>query len=472
MAHGIQFEDRMSDADALMWHMEKDPLLRSTITVLWLLDRAPDPGRLHRKIDRATRMIPRLRQRVVSNPYSIAPPRWETDPHFDLGFHLRHISAPGDGSVRTVLDLMRPIAMQGFDRARPLWELSVIDGMHDGKAAMVMKLHHSLSDGVGLVRMTTQLVELAPEWDGSDAEPLPPLPTAQVMGQWERFFDAVAHERRRQLGRAWRLTTGIAGLARSLTRHPLRVMRDAGDLATSVGRLLQPATDPCSPIMRGRSLSVRFDLLTLPLDAMRTTAKRAGGKLNDAFVAGVAGGLYRYHHRHGFPVDALRMSMPINLRDGEASGRAGNQFAPARFLVPLDIKDPLARMSAIRDLVGQQRGEPALRLVDELTGILNRLPLAMSTAMFGGMLKGVDFVTSNVPGPSFPVYLAGARIEQLIGYGPLAGAGANITLFSYCGELNLGVNTDPAAVRDPDTFVDCLRQGFAELLGCGPDAIR
>ena len=120
----------MSDSDALMWHIEKDPLLRSTITVVWWLDRRARPRSAGGQ-DRARHAasIPRLRQRVVSNPYSIAPPRWEVDPHFDSRFHVRWLDAPGDGGVRAVLDCAEPIAMQGFDRARPLWELYVVEGL-------------------------------------------------------------------------------------------------------------------------------------------------------------------------------------------------------------------------------------------------------------------------------------------------------------------------------------------------------
>ena len=119
MADAIRFESRMSDSDALMWNIEKDPLLRSTIAVVWLLESAPDHARLEAKIERATRTIPRLRQHVVSNPASIAPPRWEADPSFDLRYHLRWLRAPGAGEVRDVLDFASPVVMAGFDRAQP-----------------------------------------------------------------------------------------------------------------------------------------------------------------------------------------------------------------------------------------------------------------------------------------------------------------------------------------------------------------
>ena len=463
MSDGLRFEHRMSDSDALMWHIEKDPLLRSTITILWWLDRPPDRGRLEDKIERATRSIPRLRQRVVSNPYSIAPPRWEIDPNFDRRFHVRWVHAPA-GSIRSVLDCAEPIAMQGFDRARPLWELTVVGGLADGRAAMILKLHHSLSDGVGLVRMTTALVERT-----ADAEPppgpLPPLPSGRILTQAERVVDALGHEWRRGLGRVRRVVGGVSGGVRSLAGDPLEVASGLGEVAGSIARMLRPATAPLSPLMRGRSLSVRFDTLAIPVDRLKAAAKRAHGKLNDAFVAGVAGGLRRYHEAHDASVPALRMSMPINVREGDSAAIAGNQFVPARFEVPVGIVSPVARMTAIRDLVGRQRAEPALRLLDEVAALLCRLPLAVSTALFGSMLRGVDFVTSNVPGPRFDVYVAGAKLEGVVGYGPLTGAATNVTLFSLRDRAHLGITTDPAAVSDPELFVTCLREGFAEVLG-------
>jgi diacylglycerol O-acyltransferase / wax synthase len=464
VAPEMRFEHRMSDADALMWKVEKDPLLRSTITVVWILDRAPDRARFTDKVERATRLIPRLRQRVVSNPLSIAPPRFEVDPFFDCAFHVRWIRAPGEGSLRDLLDLAQPMAMQGFDRARPLWEMAVVEGLENGRAGMIMKLHHSLSDGVGLVQMTTSLIERARERDPSrPPKPMPPVPEVHVMSQWERVLDALGHERRRLFGRARRTAASVARIA----GDPLGTARAAVDASGSVARMLRPVTEPHSPVMRGRSLSLRFDSLSVSLERLKAAARRIDGRLNDAFVAGILGGMRRYHEEHGESVDTLRMTMPINVREAGSETVAGNQFAPARFAVPLGIADPVERMRAVQDLVREQRNEPALPLVQEVSALLNRLPTAISTAMFGTMLKGIDFVTSNVPGPPFEVYVSGARVEEIYGFGPLAGAAANVTLFSYKGDLGIAVNTDPAAVRDPERFIECLRSGMEEVARVG-----
>jgi len=120
-------------------------------------------------------------------------------------------------------------------------------------------------------------------------------------------------------------------------------------------------------------------------------------------------------------------------------------------------------MNAVRELMEAQRAEPALALTDTLAGILNRLPATATTGIFGAMLRGIDFVTSNVPGPPVPVFLAGARLERQIAFGPMTGSAANITLLSYIDDLNIGVNTDPVAVTDPELFLDCLRDSFEEI---------
>jgi diacylglycerol O-acyltransferase len=461
----LRYESRMSDSDALMWTIEKDPLLRSTITAVSLLDGAVDRERFIDKVDRASRIVPRLRQRVVGNPYSLAPPRWEVDPNFDLGYHLRTVNTGGAGDLQQVLDLAQWVAMQGFDRARPLWELYLVDGMADGRSALIQKLHHAISDGVGSVQIALTLFDL--ERDPTEAGPMPALPEVHVLSSFERLTDGTAYESRRRLGSLQRSIGAVTGGLRATVVDPVGAVRRLGTTVGSVGRLLAPASAPMSPVMGHRSLSVRFSTIVRPLDDLRRSAKAADGKINDAFVAAVAGGLQRYHAALGAPVDALRMTMPINVRTEATEGVAGNQFVPARFPVPMTIADPVERMAAIRSLVATQRGEPALALTQPLAGLLNRLPTSVTTGIFGSMLRGVDFVTSNVPGAPMPLYAAGAQIVQQFPFGPLSGAGANITLLSWLDQVCIGVNVDPAAVADPSAFHTCLEEGFDEVLAAG-----
>ncbi len=463
MAEGeIHYEDRMSDADKLMWTIEHNPMLRSTITSVVLLDRSPDRATLADIIERASRKVPRLRQRVVSNPLSVAPPRWEVDPNFDINFHLRWVRASGDGSMRNLFEIAEPIAMQGFDRARPLWEYTVVEGLEEGRAGLIMKIHHAITDGVGGVALMLATFDL--EREPGDRGPMPDAPPVHVMNQRERFLDALAHETRRVQGIAKRSVGTIVGGLGLAAADPIGTTGAATDMAASIARMLAPAADQLSPIMRGRSLSVHFDTITVSLDEAKRAAKAAEGKLNDAFVAGLAGGFRRYHDRHGHSVDALRMSMPINVRTEDTASDAGNQFAPARFHVPLDIGDPVERMRAIHKLVDEAKAEPALALVDPMAGVLNRFPKEVATGLFSAVMQGIDFTASNVPGAPIPLYLAGAEFLGQFAFGPMAGAACNITLLSYRDDLNIGFNTDPAAVADPDTLMACMREAFDEIL--------
>ena len=461
----LEFEPRMSDADALMWNIEKDPLLRSTILTVLVFDQPLDPERVRRRIDRFSRLVPRLRQRVRGHAMSVAPPRWDVDPNFDLDYHLRFMRAVGAGTLREVFDIAAPIAMQGFDRARPLWEFTVVEGLDDDRSALITKVHHAITDGVGGVKLLMELLDLDAE-GGQTAERdahLPPAPEAEPVTESRRIAEAFSYEGRRQFANVSRLVGSALSEAGKVRADPLGIGIDVLTTAGSVVKMISPATDPLSPLMRDRSLSVRFDTLQVPIGPLKRASKLVGGRLNDGFVGGVTGGLARYHREMGTEVDQLRMTMPINIRTEATAGLAGNQFAPARFAVPVGIEDPIARMNAVRELMEAQRAEPALALTDALAGILNRLPVTATTGLFGSMLRGIDFVTSNVPGPPVPVFLAGARLERQIAFGPMTGAAANITLLSYIDELNLGVNTDPMAVTDPDLFLDCLRDSFEEI---------
>jgi len=460
----LEYEPRMSGSDALMWSIEKDPLLRSTITTVMLLDRAPDRDRFTRRMDRASRVVPRLRQRVVGHPMSIAPPRWDIDPNFDLQYHLRWIRAVGEGTTREVFDIAQPIAMQGFDRARPLWEFTVIEGLADGKAALVAKIHHSITDGVGGMKIQMEMLDLERDPDPRPEDDLPDAPVAADITERQRWLDAVGYETRRQTELAQsRFSRGISAIKR-LTEDPVGLGVDAVHTAGSLGRMLRPTTEPMSPLMVDRSLSVHFDVIQLPLRELKAASKVVSGRLNDAFVAGVVGGFRRYHQHHGHNLaGSLRMGMPINVRNDATARKAGNQFVPMRFAVPIDIDDPVVSMNAVRELVAKERAEPALALSDPLANLINRLPATATTSLFGSMLRGVDFITSNVPGAPIPVYLGGARLESQIAFGPMSGAAANIVLLSYCEDVNIGVNTDPAAIPDPDVFLGFLTDSFADL---------
>lgn len=454
--------DRMSDTDALMWTIERDPLLRSTITAVIRLDTAPDRDRLRRLIDAGTRRLPRMRHRVRGNPFSLVPPRWEVDPNFDLDFHLRWVRGGRDATMRDVLDYAQPIAMQSFDRARPQWEIHVVEELDDGGAAMIVKLHHAITDGVGAVAMAFILFE--GEANPPDTGlPLPPEPQPDVLDPWGRLVDGVRHgiDREREAG-----TLAAGGLSTALgafLQDPAATLQRGMTVAASAARLVAPAVHPKSPVMGARSLKMHFDTFTVPVAGAKAAARVARGRLNDAFLAATTAGLLRYHEAHGASTSTLRLAMPINTRGADGVER-GNHFVPARFDIPLLAPDAVARMRTVHDLVAVQRDEPALDLVEPVAGVLNRLPRGLTTEIFGSVMRGVDVTASNVPGAPVDLYSGGAKVTDMYAFGPLAGAAINITLLSYVDTCHIAVNTDRAAVPDPEQLIVSLRAGWDEIL--------
>lgn len=440
--------DRLRDADALLWNIERDPVLRSTIVAVAVLDRPPDVRRLGARLERAAAAFPALRRVVVRD--RLGRPRWVDDRAFDLAYHLRRIACPAPGTVRDALDLVEPLAAAAFDPTRPLWEFTVVEGLADGRALLVQKLHHSLTDGVGAIAIAAMLLDL-------ERDVIDPVDAGVPDHTPSR-------------------SPSLRGMVVGAARAGLRALTDpagtAHDAAVAV-RLLAPALAPCSPLMRGRGTGRRLAVLDVPLDGLRAASRAAGGTLNDAFLAAVTGALRRYHDAYGAPVEELRVTMPVNVRvDDDAIG--GNRFSPVRFTVPVDGETAAQRVQDAAACSHEWRDERALSLTDVLAAALNRLPTRVTTRVFGGMLKNVDFVATNVPGVPVPVYLAGAKVEREYAFGPPSGSAVSFALVSHVDTCCIGVNVDTTAVRDPQRLVSCLRESFDEVLALGavrePDA--
>lgn len=445
------------EADAFTLRMEDDPLLRSTIVAVVVLDATPDWGTLVSRVERATRLTPAFRSVLAAPPLRLGPLRWIPDHDFDLGWHLRRVAAPSPHDLDTVVELARTAGMTAFDPARALWEFTLVEGLTDGRAALVMKVHHALTDGIGGIELAQHVVDLQRE--PADLGPLPDEPPHHRVSPARLALDSVGDNLTRSLAlagdRLRRLPADLLGLA----RDPVGAVHQGLDLAQSVQRLTQPVTRTLSPIMTDRRLVWRYDPLDIGFEDLRAAGRAAGGTLNDAFMASVAGGLARYHERHGQPVDRLRVTMPVSLRrPGDPAG--GNRITLARLVIPVGLSDPGARIRAIDHLSRQWRREPAIPYSNVIAGTLNLLPRQIT----GGMLKHVDFLASDVPGFGEPVYVGGARVEGFYPFGPTIGASANVTLMSYAGTCNVGLTTDTAAVSEPAELYECLTEGFEEVL--------
>ena len=365
--------------------MEADARLRSTVVTVIMLDRPPMWDVLLDRLERIGRAMPMFRQRVVPT-LPPAPPRWVHDPDFDLRYHVRRVSAPEPGTLETVLEMARFAEMDEFDHARPLWEVTLVDGLADGGAALVVKMHHSLADGIGGLQIAELLYDLTEK--PRDLGPLPPEPEAVAPGPLGGLRHAVAYDAAlvgKLVGGAVR--GGARGAWCDGVRHPRRTLQSGLATAASVYRTVQPINETASPIMQGRRMVRELGVHEVPLSTLKDAAHLAGGTLNDAFLAGVTGGLRRYHEHHGAEVGDLRVTMPISIRaDGrpgrrepdhpDAPGDAGGRGRPRG----ADPADPPACGGRAGRAVPpahpghRRRAEPAAPLVHRRHPAARRLP--------------------------------------------------------------------------------------------------
>lgn len=451
----------MRESDALSWYLESDPVLRSTVVAVAWLDRSPVWETLAGKVEQATRFLPAFRQRVVELPARLTGPRWAVDPEFDLAWHLHRMDAPAPRGPEVVLDLARREAMTGFDRSRPLWQFTLVEHLEGDRAALVMKLHHSLTDGVGAMQLAVRLFDdrRAPG-RGAVAPPAPEGESPAPVG-------LLAEQLRWRWTRATRLAgsqlRAAAPLAVATARRPGRAARVAMDTARSIGRTVTPVGATLSPLMTARGRGRHLDVIEVDLDELKQAAASAGGSVNDGFLAAVTGGLRRYHEQRGAVVERLRVMMPISIRRPD-DPIGGNRITLMRFTVPVGEPDPRLRIASIERRCRIARDERSLAYTNAIAGALVLLP----PAAVGSLFKRVDFVASDVPGFTAPVYLAGAEVERYVAFGPTTGTAFNVTLLSYRGRCSTGVTIDTAAVDDPAALVGCLRAGFDEVLALGP----
>jgi diacylglycerol O-acyltransferase len=457
----VAVDTHMRPSDSFSWYMERDPLLRSTVVAVGFLDRAPDRDALRVVVERASRIVPGMHHIVQVPPLRLATPRWTRTDELDLDWHLRWVRAAPPGNANAVINVARVKATTAFDPVRPLWEITVVEGLRAGAAAFVFKFHHALTDGIGGMQLALEMFDL--ERSGGPRPAAPHLPAEHLDGT-HLAWDALAHGAGRVLGAARAMPAAAVRTTVQSVRHPRAAAGGLLAATRSVAKTVAPYSDTFSPVMRDRHLGRELDILEVSVGALREAAAAADGHLNDAFLAAVTGGLRIYHQRHGAEIDRLRVTMPISVRKA-TDGPGGNRITPARFPVPAGLPDPLERMRAMRSLTDAWRAEPSVGMTQGIAAGLNLLP----ASFLGGMLKHVDFLASNVPGFPMPVYLAGGRLVAYYPFGPTIGSAVNVTLMSYADTCCVGVNADTGAIPDIGEFMVCLREGFREVLaaaGC------
>lgn len=454
-------EKRMSDSEALMWRLEKDPHLASTFANITILDRPPNMDALYARMERAALLFPRLRRRVQPAPGNIGNPTWVDDPSFDIRYHVRHISLAEPGDFRQLLDLTTLMVADPFDRSRPLWHFVIVDGLAGGRSALIQKLHHTVTDGQGGVELSMHYLDLQ-----RDPAPLPPLDpdiaNAAIGASSPDATDAL----RGAMADSVRLPLALLRQVRDVVSDPSLIATIGSSTSATVKSLITQLSETDgarSPLWTQRSLRRRLETAQVSYYDMRSASKALGGTLNTAFVTAAAHAAGRYHRELGAPVESLRSSMAISTRREGSEQSGGNAFTLARMLVPTGEMPLEERFLAVNEILAAAREDSASGSLETIATFSTMLPTSVITRLARSQAETVDFATSNVRGAGVPLYVAGAKLLENYPVGPLGGVAFNMTLMSYLGSLDVGINIDEAAVESPSLLRDCLVDSFHEL---------
>jgi WS/DGAT/MGAT family acyltransferase len=455
--------DEMSAFETVLWRADADRAMRSPLLAIEQLDSVPDWERLTQAHESLVRFAPRLRQRVVEAPLGLGTPRWSVDPHFDLRLHVWRARLPDGAGWPELLESAARLAMSAFDRTRPPWEAVLYEGLPGGKAAYLLKMHHSLTDGLGAAQLLDQLHSRDREPVRTLADPTPPSPPSS----WASPLGVIAHQVRSDVSSVPALLMTAGSGALGALSNPAAALRSATRYGSSLRRMLSPLAADSSPLLAERGPAWRFAALDVPLKDLRAAARPAGGTLHDAYLASLLGGYRRYHAALGRHMESIPVAIPISVRrPGDPGG--GNRITGARFSAPIGTVDPRARIEQVRQLVLAARSEPAIDSMGLVFPTLARLPGQLSTQLVCSVTKSNDLQASFVPGTRTDRYLAGAHVERVYPYAPRPGCPAMITLVTHRDMGCVGVNFDPASFTEPELFVRCLLEGFTEVLALAP----
>lgn len=466
----------MNDAEALMWRVEKDPHLASTFGTISLLDRSADFERLRTRMIEAAANVPRLRWRVTQPVGELGPPRWADDPDFDIDYHVRQVALPKPGTFRQLREFAAQFVLDPFDRTRPLWQFVLVEGLRGGQSALVQKMHHSITDGENGIRMSMQFLDLerdavrpAPARIESDPPDGRGVDTAAATSASSPPNLAVSSwDALRAITEAtWRLPIGVARRVGELLADPASIPH-ASAAAVSATRAIAAQlseTDPArSTLWTERSLRRRMETARTPFAETKAAASKLGGSINDAFLTIAAEAAARYHIERDHSVEHLRASMAVSRRTGDSGS---NAFSLVRMLVPTGPMPITERFAAVRELTTAAREEARSAGLETLAVVTSALPTSLLTRIARQQAQTVDFATSNVRGAPIPVYVAGAQLLENYAIGPLAGVAWNLTLLSYNGSLDMGLNVDAAAVDDPARLATLIEQSARALQRAG-----
>ncbi|MBO0730353.1 MAG: wax ester/triacylglycerol synthase family O-acyltransferase [Acidimicrobiaceae bacterium] len=456
--------DRMSPLDASFLHIEDD-VTHMHIGAISVFEGPPPPyEHLLAMVAGKISQVPRYRQVVREVPLALGRPVWVTDPHFNLEYHLRHSALPQPGGMPELRRLVGRVMSQQLDRRKPLWEMWMVEGLEGGAWAVISKAHHAMVDGISGTDLLALLLDITP--DAQPVEPVPweaePMPSAVQLA-----VDAVVERTISpfEQGRT----------VRALTRLPERAVAEISKAVTGFraagGVVRHSAGGLNGPIGPHR----RWGGTVTTVDGVRRVRKSLGGTFNDVLLAAITRGFRDLLTSRGQPLDMpVRSMIPVSLRPREGAGPAtsdgtvGNRVSAMFADLPVHLEDPAEVLAAVSEqLAGLKESKQALagEVLTSLSGFTPPVLLAVGSRVAARAQKQVQTLTTNVPGPQFPLYAAGRRMTHAYPYVPLAaGLRIGVGMFSYDGEVTFGVTADYDSSPDYEIVLQGIDAGMRDLL--------
>lgn len=478
--------ERLTGLDAGFLYMETPTLHMHTIKVAVLdpRDTAPtdttDPGTdlwidfVRAQVGRRMDRLPPLRRRMVEVPLGFHHPVWIEDPDFDIEFHVRRVVVPSPGGPRELDGVVADVAGRPLDRSRPLWEMHVCEGLADGQVGVIVKIHHSVADGVAAAALLANVMAFDPAEDHAETgapatvsdwkgEPIP--------GSGQLLRDAFL-DHLRQLTSLPMLLMRTLGNVVALLRH-----KRGSDVSTPKPVIDAPRTSFNNALTPHRA----FATTSLSLAEVKRIKNVFGATVNDVILASTGGALRAYLAERGeLPDRPLLAGVPISSDKPEDDVRlSGNKVSNLFTSLATDIPDPVRRLEVIHDVTAEAKVMQNLLGVETMQQWVQYTPprpYAWAVRQWSRyrvadqLPPPINAVVSNVPGPRQPLYAGGARLEHLYSVGPiLEGIGLNVTVWSYLDRLDVGILACREGLPDAHRIADLLHEAIAEL-GAAADA--
>jgi WS/DGAT/MGAT family acyltransferase len=426
----------------------------------------PTYPELQEHIESRLHLVPRYRQKLAYPRFEMGRPLWVDDPTFQLEYHVRHTALPSPGSVEQLRALAGRIFSQRLDRSKPLWELWLVQGLEGGRFALLNKTHHALVDGVSGVDITTVLFDTSPTPTPVASEPWKP--------EVEPSDAALVAEG----------VKGIVGLpgraarrAIDAARHPRETAAEVREAGEGLGNVAWSFANPAPPTPLNVPIGPhrRVLWLSFALAELKEIKNALGGTVNDVFLAVVSGALGRWLRRHGVRTQGLELRgiVPVSIRAEEQKGALGNRITAMLGPLPVYATDAVERYQIVSNAMSGLKESKQAVGAETLTRLQDFAPptILAQASRLNFSTRAYNVLTTNVPGPQFPLYLIGREMEELAPVPFLAPERAlAIAMMSYNGMVDIGLIGDYDVMEDLDEFGDDIRESLEELRRARPPA--